>query len=73
MSLNNSICALFLILSVFYCHVKADTPANCTFEDVQGSWIFYETDRGQDKTTNCSSFCKFIGVSFQFVVFIVAI
>ncbi|XP_054454087.1 dipeptidyl peptidase 1 [Anoplopoma fimbria] len=32
-----------------------DTPANCTFEDLQGTWVFQVSKGGRDKTINCSS------------------
>jgi len=35
--------------------VLSDTPANCTFEDVEGDWIFYETSRNGDPDLDCSS------------------
>ena len=34
----------------------ADTPANCSYQDVEGSWIFYESERSGDSSTDCSSF-----------------
>lgn len=35
--------------------VVADTPANCTYNDVKGLWVFHEGPRGNDKTINCSA------------------
>ena len=32
-----------------------DTPANCTFEDLQGTWVFQVSKGGHDKTINCSA------------------
>lgn len=48
---------VLLLSSIFLISgkVEADTPANCTFEDVEGSWIFYESERSQDSTIDCSS------------------
>jgi len=43
--------ALFLLAG----QTGADTPANCTFEDVEGSWIFYESERSQGSTIDCMS------------------
>jgi cathepsin C len=31
----------------------ADTPANCTYEDIQGTWKFYVGNGGNDNTINC--------------------
>uniref|UniRef100_A0A4W5RH10 Cathepsin C exclusion domain-containing protein n=1 Tax=Hucho hucho TaxID=62062 RepID=A0A4W5RH10_9TELE len=33
---------------------RADTPANCTYEDLLGSWVFRVSKGGQDKGINCS-------------------
>ncbi|XP_057379831.1 dipeptidyl peptidase 1-like [Daphnia carinata] len=33
--------------------VRSDTPANCTFEDIVGSWVLYETPRNGDHTLDC--------------------
>lgn len=32
---------------------SADTPANCMYEDIRGTWTFYETERDGDYTLNC--------------------
>lgn len=32
----------------------ADTPANCTFEDTVGTWMFYESERSQTNQIDCS-------------------
>jgi len=34
--------------------VLGDTPANCTYDDVEGSWIFYESERSQGSNIDCS-------------------
>nr|ADO65979.1 cathepsin C [Eriocheir sinensis]ADO65981.1 cathepsin C [Eriocheir sinensis] len=33
----------------------ADTPANCLFEDIRGTWTFYETERSGDNTLSCDT------------------
>jgi len=35
--------------------VACDTPANCTFQDVVGTWTFYETARTAGANIDCSS------------------
>ena len=32
----------------------ADTPANCTYEELLGSWVFQMSQGGRDKDINCS-------------------
>ncbi|XP_038548822.1 dipeptidyl peptidase 1 [Micropterus salmoides] len=32
-----------------------DTPANCTYEDLLGTWVFQVSKGGRDKTINCSA------------------
>lgn len=33
----------------------SDTPANCTYEDLVGTWVFQVSKGGHDKTVNCSA------------------
>ncbi|XP_077422865.1 dipeptidyl peptidase 1 [Vanacampus margaritifer] len=34
---------------------RGDTPANCTYEDLLGTWVFQVSSGGHDKTVNCSA------------------
>lgn len=45
---------LFAVL-VLVAAVAADTPANCTFEDVAGKWTLWEGPRGVKPGTDCVS------------------
>ena len=45
---------LLAALSLAVTGVVSDTPANCTYQDVEGSWIFYETERSSDSSLDCS-------------------
>ena len=48
-------------IGIFLCLVAlvaADTPANCSYEDVKGEWVFSVGDDDFDRTLNCSSFGK---------------
>ena len=36
--------------------VLADTPANCTYEDIRGSWTFHVGASGKDNTVDCTRF-----------------
>lgn len=45
--------SLVLGLGILVFGVYADTPANCTFEDIRGNWIFEETDQIEDRTESC--------------------
>jgi len=47
----------FLLLFV---HSNADTPANCTYEEVAGRWIFFVGEGEKDRTVNCLSFGKIL-------------
>lgn len=46
--------ALIFTAGIFL--VKGDTPANCTFEDIQGTWIFSLGPGNQARDLNCSDF-----------------
>ena len=35
--------------------VHADTPANCTYEDIRGLWIFQESERIDTRRENCAT------------------
>ena len=45
------------------CRTLSDTPVNCTYEEIKGSWIFYESARIHDGTIDCKEFgqSKLIG------------
>ena len=45
-----------LIFLSFCIYVDADTPANCTYEEISGSWLFSIGEGGHDNTIDCSSF-----------------
>ena len=36
--------------------VLGDTPANCTYEDVEGKWVFHVGDTGYNNSLDCSQF-----------------
>ncbi|KAK3608345.1 hypothetical protein CHS0354_030800 [Potamilus streckersoni] len=44
------------LLASLAIHVYADTPANCTYEDVRGKWVFMIGSKGHDRTLDCSAF-----------------
>ena len=46
-----SLCLTFLC---FAAAVRADTPANCTLDDLLGTWHFYVYSGGHDKTLQCT-------------------
>ena len=49
-------CTVFLLLVGVLGTVLGDTPANCTYEDVLGTWVFQEGDSGYDMAPDCTSF-----------------
>lgn len=42
--------ACFVLVAVFADSVLSDTPANCSYVDIQGKWMLMEGDRGFDST-----------------------
>lgn len=51
----NVIFLCFVLLNLEYVSVTVgDTPANCTYEEVIGSWYFFESERSGDSSINCT-------------------
>lgn len=48
---------VLLLCAVLTCFeaARGDTPANCTYEDLLGTWVFQVSKGGHDKTLNCSA------------------
>ena len=49
-----------LAFLLFFKDVFGDTPANCTYEDIQGSWLFYVGDNSHDNTLQCDESFKVV-------------
>ena len=58
MFIKNTIFGIAIFTVILTSCVKSDTPANCTYEDVRGVWVFHEGPRGNDKSINCSAKSK---------------
>lgn len=50
--------ATFSCCLLLFAYSRADTPANCTYEEIKGRWIFFIGEGGKDRTIHCSSFGK---------------
>ena len=51
----SSFLILFSALLLQYLHVVlADTPANCTYEDIAGKWVLHVGKGGFDNTLKCN-------------------
>ena len=50
--------AIISFLGILTPFVLTDTPANCTFDDIQGTWIFSETERNGVNSIDCFSNSK---------------
>lgn len=48
-------CVLVCVLMLWVESSWGDTPANCTYEDLLGTWVFQVSKGGRDKTVNCSA------------------
>jgi len=46
--------SLLLLLPCIFSSVLADTPANCSYESIKGTWNFYVGPGGYDNTVDCS-------------------
>nr|XP_057936452.1 dipeptidyl peptidase 1 [Doryrhamphus excisus] len=49
----NGVLACLLLIWTDVCW--GDTPANCTYEDLMGTWVFQVSKGGHDKNINCSA------------------
>lgn len=49
-----------IVFSLLCALAHADTPANCTLDDLVGVWKFYFSDGGHDKTLDCSNPGSFV-------------
>lgn len=47
---------LVILFTVFTSTVLADTPANCTYDDMLGSWTFNLGSNTYDKSVDCTQF-----------------
>ncbi|XP_060583530.1 dipeptidyl peptidase 1-like [Ruditapes philippinarum] len=54
------ILSLFLVFVILYNKCDADTPANCTYEDIVGTWIFQYTQIDGDNTINCTTETNYV-------------
>ena len=45
---------VLLVLFSFCTKISADTPANCTYEEIRGSWLFSVGQGGYNNTIDCS-------------------
>ncbi|XP_065577934.1 dipeptidyl peptidase 1-like [Artemia franciscana] len=48
--------AVIIYFVTCICRTLSDTPVNCTYEEIKGSWIFYESARIHDGTIDCKEF-----------------
>lgn len=44
-----------LVTLVVFSSALADTPANCTYDDIAGRWVFLMGEPGGDRTIDCSN------------------
>ncbi|XP_042905828.1 dipeptidyl peptidase 1 [Parasteatoda tepidariorum] len=51
---SNTFCLVFSLIFIFS-YVNCDTPANCTYEDIRGKWIFLEGKRESNSSIDCSA------------------
>lgn len=49
-----SLLCFALLVAVCHSGVRADTPANCTYEEIRGKWTFFVGQGGHDNKIDCS-------------------
>ena len=52
--------SVVLFLLSFCTVISADTPANCTYEEIRGTWMFSIGEGGNDNTIDCSKDFKVV-------------
>ncbi|CAL8361633.1 unnamed protein product [Merluccius merluccius] len=55
MRVSGTATVLLCVLSLWVEASLADTPANCTYEDLLGTWVFQVSTGGHNKSINCSN------------------
>ncbi|EDL06795.1 dipeptidyl peptidase 1 isoform 2 precursor [Mus musculus] len=51
---THSLRAVLLLVLLGVCTVRSDTPANCTYPDLLGTWVFQVGPRSSRSDINCS-------------------
>ncbi|XP_034369557.1 dipeptidyl peptidase 1 isoform X2 [Arvicanthis niloticus] len=51
---THSLCAALLLVLLGVCTVRSDTPANCTYPDLLGTWVFQVGPTRSRSDINCS-------------------
>lgn len=61
------LCGALLCLFLFLIEDSwGDTPANCTYEDLLGTWVLQMSKGGHDRSINCSAESKFLDTNVIF-------
>ena len=58
MAARRTFILLLFFFATFIAEVLGDTPANCTYEEIKGTWMFQLGKGGHDRTIYCSKQCK---------------
>lgn len=61
-SLESMILTIGLVTLVVFSSALADTPANCTYDDIAGRWVFLMGEPGGDRTIDCSNPSKLVTI-----------